>query len=122
LRRGFFYNTNREYTPDLVLQQYGRVKRSIAAGLSAQEVIANQTSDGVPVFGVVLPNKEAAVDYAFTVPMFKNELELTSPLTTNKVMDALGLPAQIREAFVARQAELVRYRRQLLISNPWLTK
>ena len=122
LRRGFFFNTNREYTPDLVLQQYGRVKRSIAAGLSAQEVIANQTSDGVPVFGVVLPNKEAAVDYAFTVPMFKNELELTSPLTTNKVMDALGLPAQLREAFVARQAALIRYKRQILIKNPSLTK
>jgi hypothetical protein len=122
VRRGVLWNTNREYTPDLVLQQYGRVKRSITAGLSAQEVISNQTSDGVPVFGVVLPNKEAAVDYAFTVPMFKNELELLSPLTTNKVMDALGLPAPIREAFVARQAELVRYRRQLLISKPWLTK
>jgi hypothetical protein len=94
----------------------------MTAGLSAQEVIANQTSDGVPVFGVVLPNKEAAVDYAFTVPMFKNELELMSPLTTNKVMDALGLSAQVREAFVARQAELIRYKRQLLIKNPSLTK
>jgi hypothetical protein len=122
VRRGVLFNTNREYTPDLVLQQYGRVKRSMTAGLSAQEVIANQTSDGVPVFGVVLPNKEAAVDYAFTVPMFKNELELMSPLTTNKVMDALGLSAQVREAFVARQAELIRYKRQLLIKNPSLTK
>jgi hypothetical protein len=122
VRRGVLFNTNREYTPDLVLQQYGRVKRSMTAGLSAQEVIANQTSEGVPVFGVVLPNKEAAVDYAFTVPMFRNELELMSPLTTNKVMDALGLSAQVREAFVARQAELIRYKRQLLIKNPSLTK
>ena len=114
------FTSTREYTPDLVLQQYGRVKRSVAVGLTAQEVIANETADGVPVFGVVLPNKEAAVDYAFAVPMFRNEDELRNPELTNKVMDSLGLTETLRAPFVARQAELVRYRRAMSIPYPYL--
>ncbi len=114
------FTSTREYTPDLVLQQYGRIKRSVAIGLSAQEVIANETADGVPVFGVVLPNKEAAVDYAFAVPMFRSEDELRNPELTNKVMDSLGLTEALRAPFVARQAELVRYRRAMSIPYPYL--
>ena len=119
-RYGLWSPTQREYTPDLVLQQYGRVKRSMIVGLTAQEVITNQTADGVPVFGVVLPNKESAVEYAFAVPMFRDAAELTNPELTNKVMDSLGLTESLRAPFVARQAELVRYRREMSILKPYL--
>jgi hypothetical protein len=104
----------------LILQQYGRVKRSVAIGLTAQEVLANETAEGIPVFGVVLPTKEAAVDYAFSVPMFANEIEIQNPTVMNKVMDQLGLSVDLRAPFVARQAELLRYKRAVRIEYPRL--
>lgn len=111
-RLGYVWDTDTKFTADAVLQRYGRVKRSPAVGLDAYEVISNETSEGLPVFGVVLPRKQDAVEYAFSVPMFTYREQLSDPEITNELMDALNLPAdrRIREAFIARQATLLRVR------------
>jgi hypothetical protein len=114
-RLGYVWDTSVKFTPDAVLQRYGKVKRSAAVGLNPDEVIMNETSEGLPVFGVVLPRKQDAVEYAFSVPMFVHQWQITDPAMTAEVMDALGLPAdrRIREAFIARQATLLRIRQTM---------
>ena len=114
-RLGYVWDTSVKFTPDAVLQRYGKVKRSAAVGLNPDEVIMNETSEGLPVFGVVLPRKQDAVEYAFSVPMFVHQWQITDPDMTAEVMDALGLPAdrRIREAFIARQATLLRIRQTM---------
>jgi hypothetical protein len=77
------------------------------------EVTFNQTHEGLPVFGVVLPKKEDAVEFAFSIPMFTYEEQLRDPEITNELMDALNLPQNVRESFIARQATLLRVRKSL---------
>ena len=62
------------------------------------------------MFGVVIPNRGQAVEFAFSVPMFRTRSQMTDPTTVNKVMDALGLPQDraLREAWIARQSSLLR--------------
>jgi hypothetical protein len=110
VRMGFLINDSIEFTPDSVLQQYGRVRRSLLSGLSPKEILANETYEGLPVFGTVLPARGQALEFSFSVPCFRNRSEMASADTVNKVMDALGLPQDrgLREAWVARQATLIR--------------
>jgi hypothetical protein len=110
VRMGFLLNDSIEFTPDSVLQQYGRVRRSLLSGLSPKEILANETYEGLPVFGTVLPARGQALEFSFSVPCFRNRSEMASADTVNKVMDALGLPQDrgLREAWVARQATLLR--------------
>lgn len=114
---GLFGGTDVVNTRATVLTSYGDVKRSLRVGLTAREVIHNRTWEGIPVFGVVLP-KESREQYAFSVPMFMDEAELRTPDKVNQVMDALGLPDATREAFVRRQATLIRIRNA--VRTPYL--
>ena len=109
-RMGFLISDDMEFTKDSLLQQYGKVKRSPLSGLSPEEILSNQTYEGLPVFGVVIPNRGQAVEFAFSVPMFRTRSQMTDPTTVNKVMDALGLPQDraLREAWIARQSSLLR--------------
>lgn len=109
-RMGFLISDEMEFTKDSLLQQYGKVKRSPLSGLSPEEILSNQTYEGLPVFGVVIPNRGQAVEFAFSVPMFRTRSQMTDPTTVNKVMDALGLPQDraLREAWIARQSSLLR--------------
>lgn len=109
-RSGFMFSDDLQFTPDSVLQQYGRVRRSLLSGLSSAEILANETYEGLPVFGTVLPAKGQALEFAFSVPCFRSRNEFADVGTVNKVMDALGLPQDkaLREAWVARQATLLR--------------
>lgn len=110
---GYLWDSTVNYTPDTVLQQYGQVKRSAAVGLTPEEIISDQTSEGFPVFGVVLPHKKDSVPYAFSVPMFRSEAELKDPATVNAVMDAMNIPTEVRQQFVARQTTLLRVKQTL---------
>lgn len=105
---GYLWNSDVSYTPDVILRNYGKVKRSAAVGLTPEEVINNVTEDGIPVFGVVLPHRKDAVNYAFSVPMFRSEDELRDPAKVNAVLDALSIPDNVKQQFVARQVTLVR--------------
>lgn len=109
-RMGFLISDDMEFTKDSLLQQYGKVKRSPLSGLSPEEILSNQTYEGLPVFGVVIPNRGQAVEFAFSVPMFRTRSQMTDPTTVNKVMDAIGLPQDraLREAWIARQSSLLR--------------
>jgi hypothetical protein len=110
---GYLWDSRVNYTPDTIIQHYGQVKRSAAVGLTPEEVMANETSEGFPVFGVVLPHKKDAVPYAFSIPMFRSESELTDPTTVNAVMDSMNIPTELRQQFVARQATLLRVKQTL---------
>ncbi len=107
---GWVWDSSVAFTPDVILHHYGKVKRSIANGLDAYEVIRNETRDGLPVFGVVLPQRRDAVGYAFSVPLFSSLAQLGEAGTVNEVMDAMAIPTDLRQQFVARQATLVRMR------------
>lgn len=119
---GWVMDSSVQYTPDVVLRNYGRVKRSASVGLTPDEVISNVTSDGVPVFGVVLPHRKDAVNYAFSVPMFRSESEIRDPAKVNAVLDALSLPNTVREQFVARQATLIKVREAMRTKFDSLTR
>jgi len=110
---GFVWDSPQKFSADAVLQRYGRMKRSVTVGLDPYEVTFNQTREGLPVFGVVLPKKEDAVEFAFSIPMFTYEEQLRDPEVANDLMDALNLPANVRESFIARQATLLRVRKSL---------
>jgi hypothetical protein len=110
---GFVWDSPQKFSADAVLQRYGRMKRSVAVGLDPYEVTFNQTHEGLPVFGVVLPKKEDAVEFAFSIPMFTYEEQLRDPEVANDLMDALNLPTNVRESFIARQATLLRVRKSL---------
>ena len=110
---GYLWDSRVNYTPDTIIQHYGQVKRSAAVGLTPEEIMANETSEGFPVFGVVLPHKKDAVPYAFSIPMFRSESELTDPTTVNAVMDSMNIPTELRQQFVARQVTLLRVKQTL---------
>lgn len=115
LRSNMIFNETKEFTKDSMLQEYGRVKRSPLSGLSPEEILSNQTYEGLPVFGVVIPNRGQAIEFAFSVPMFRTSSQMTDATTVNKVMDAIGLPQDraLREAWIARQASLLRLSKTL---------
>jgi hypothetical protein len=109
-QRNWWWDKSVSFTKDTMLQKYGQVKRSVALGLDPYEVIHNQTREGLPVFGVVLPKREDAGDYYYSTLMFQSQDQLRDPETVNDLLNALSIPNDLRPGFIARQATLLRLR------------
>ena len=107
------------YTREGIKQMYGYAKRSVGAGLSPSEIVNDQTAEGLPVFNCVLPRREDAVDFAFTVPMFQTPAQIRDPEAVNDVINALGIPANLRAKFILRQKTLLEMNMNLRLNrNP----
>jgi hypothetical protein len=105
------------YTREGIKQMYGYAKRSVGAGLSPSEIVNDQTAEGLPVFNCVLPRREDAVDFAFTVPMFQTPAQIRDPEAVNDVINALGIPANLRAKFILRQKTLLEMNMNLRLNR-----